>query len=85
MLVSTASAPIVTAALIDRLPPDALVVDMAAPPGSCDLNHAKKTGRKAIWARALGRRAPITVGGSQWSGIARIIDGILAEAPRDAR
>ncbi len=84
VLVSTVPAPIVTATLIDRLPPNALVVDMAAPPGSCDLNHAKNTGRKAIWARALGRRAPITVGGSQWLGIARIIDGILAEATRDA-
>jgi dipicolinate synthase subunit A len=79
VLVSTASAPIVTAALIDCLPAHALVVDTAAPPGSCDLEHAKTTGRKAIWARALGRRAPITVGGSQWVGIARIIDAIIAE------
>ena len=62
VLVSTVPAPIVTSTIIDRLPPHALIVDMAAPPGSCDLNHAKNTGRKAIWARALGRRAPITVG-----------------------
>lgn len=77
VLVSTASAPIVTAVLIDRLGPNTLVVDMAAPPGSCDLKHASATGHKAIWARALGRRAPITVGASQWRGIARIIDQIL--------
>ena len=80
VLVSTASAPIVTAAVIDLLPSHALIVDMAAPPGSCDLKHAKATGRKAIWARALGRRAPVTVGGSQWMGVARIIDGFIAEA-----
>jgi dipicolinate synthase subunit A len=84
VLVSTVSAPIVTSTLIDCLPLNALVVDMAAPPGSCDLNHAKNTGRKAVWARALGRRAPVTVGGSQWLGIERIIDGILAEATRGA-
>lgn len=84
VLLSTVPAPIVTSTLIDRLPAHALIVDMAAPPGSCDLNHAKNTGRKAIWARALGRRAPVTVGRSQWAGIARIIDGILAEATRDA-
>ena len=84
VLISTVSAPIITSTLIDRLPPNALVVDMAAPPGSCDLNHAKNTGRTAIWARALGRRAPVTVGRSQWSGIARIIDGILAEDVHDA-
>jgi dipicolinate synthase subunit A len=78
VLVSTAPAPVVTAALINRLPPQALVVDMTAPPGSCDLNHATQTGRKGIWARALGRRAPITVGASQWRGIVRIIEKILA-------
>jgi dipicolinate synthase subunit A len=84
ILVSTAPAPLVTASLIDRLPDRALIVDMTAPPGSCDLNHATRTGRKAIWARALGRRAPITVGASQWLGITRIIEGILAEATPDA-
>jgi dipicolinate synthase subunit A len=76
-VISTVSAPIVTAALIDRMNARALLVDIAAPPGSCDLDHARKIGLKAIWARALGRRAPITVGRSQWAGISRIIDGIL--------
>jgi dipicolinate synthase subunit A len=85
IVVSTAPAPIVTAAVIDRLARDALLVDLAAPPGSCDLEHARRSGRGAIWARALGRRAPITVGASQWSGIARIIEGILTEVQGDAR
>ncbi len=67
----------------DRLQPTALIIDMTAPPGSCDLSHATTTGRKVIWARALGRRAPITVGASQWLGIARIIDEILAKGTRD--
>jgi dipicolinate synthase subunit A len=84
IVVSTASAPIVNAALIDRMAPAALLVDLAAPPGSCDLEYARTSGRRAIWARALGRRAPITVGASQWGGIARIIEGILGEVPRDA-
>jgi dipicolinate synthase subunit A len=84
VLVSTAPAPVVSSTLIDRLSPRALILDITAPPGSCDLNHAMQTGRKAIWGRALGRRAPITVGASQWLGIARIIEGILAEATTDA-
>jgi dipicolinate synthase subunit A len=84
IVLSTAPAPIVTAAVIDRLARDALVVDLAAPPGSCDLEYAHLSGRGAIWARALGRRAPITVGASQWSGIARIIEGILTEVHGDA-
>ena len=77
VLLSTAPAPVVTTALIDRLPAHALVVDLTAPPGSCDLEYVRGTGRKAVWARALGRRAPVTVGGSQWAGVARIIDGII--------
>ena len=77
VILSTVPAPVVTATIIDRLPTRALIMDLASPPGSCDLAHAIKTGRKAIWARALGRRAPVTVGASQWSGIARIIDAIL--------
>jgi dipicolinate synthase subunit A len=84
VLISTASARIVTSTLIDRLPPHALIIDMAAPPGSCDLKYATQTGRKAIWARALGRRAPVTVGASQWSGVARIIDRILEQSRHDA-
>ncbi|HKZ72726.1 MAG TPA: dipicolinate synthase subunit DpsA [Steroidobacteraceae bacterium] len=82
VIVSTVPAPVVTAAIIDRLPARGLIMDLAAPPGSCDLAHATRTGRKAIWARALGRRAPVTVGASQWRGIAKIIDTILdGEAP----
>lgn len=76
MLLSTAPAPIVTASVIDRLPPAALVMDLSGPPGGVDLDHARESGRTAIWARALGRRAPITVGASQWSGIRKIIAGI---------
>ncbi len=79
MILSTVPAPIVTPAVIDELPPTALVMDLSAPPGGVDLDYAKSTGRPAIWARALGRRAPITVGGSQWSGISKIIDTILRE------
>jgi dipicolinate synthase subunit A len=84
ILVSTASALVVTSTVIDRLRPNSIVVDMASPPGSCDLDYATRSGRKAIWARALGRRAPITVGASQWQGIARIIDAILAESTANA-
>jgi dipicolinate synthase subunit A len=84
IVLSTAPAPIVTPAVIDRLARDVLVVDLAAPPGSCDLEYARLSGRGAIWARALGRRAPISVGASQWSGIARIIEGILSEGHGDA-
>ena len=79
MILSTVPAPIVTKDVIDQLPASALIMDLSAPPGGVDLDYAKHTGRPAIWARALGRRAPITVGGSQWSGIAKIINKILED------
>ena len=77
MIMSTVPAPIVTKQIIDRLPASALVMDLSAPPGGIDLDYAESTGRRAIWARALGRRAPVTVGGSQWTGIAGIIGRLL--------
>ena len=77
MIMSTVPAPIVTKQIIDQLPASALVMDLSAPPGGIDLDYAESTGRRAIWARALGRRAPVTVGGSQWTGIAGIIGRLL--------
>ncbi|RME65809.1 MAG: serine carboxypeptidase [Alphaproteobacteria bacterium] len=77
IICSTVPAPLVTAAVIDRMPENALVIDLSAPPGGCDLDHARKSGRAGIWARALGRRAPITVGASQWMGIERIIRDVM--------
>jgi len=77
MILSTVPAPIITRHVIDQLPPTALVMDLSAPPGGVDLDYAKESGRPAVWARALGRRAPITVGASQWSGIEKIIESIL--------
>ncbi|MDJ0749450.1 MAG: dipicolinate synthase subunit DpsA [Woeseiaceae bacterium] len=77
MIMSTVPAPLVTRHVIDRLPDHALVMDLSAPPGGCDLDYAEQSGRAAVWARALGRRAPITVGQSQWFGIAKIINEIV--------
>ncbi|MGE0502355.1 MAG: dipicolinate synthase subunit DpsA [Rhizobiaceae bacterium] len=63
--------------LLALLPKDALLVDVAAPPGTIDRDAAASMGLKAVWARGMGGRAPITVGRSQWGGISRRIDGIL--------
>jgi dipicolinate synthase subunit A len=53
--------------------PEALLMDLAAPPGGIDFEAAKELNRKAIWARGLGSRAPKTVGQSQWKGISRFL------------
>lgn len=61
------------------LPKHALLVDVAAPPGTIDREAAAELGLKAVWARGMGARAPITVGRSQWSGISRRIEGIMEQ------
>lgn len=73
MLFSTVPAPVAGERVLSGLPPGSLVVDIAAPPGGVDLELARALGHHAVWARGMGRRAPVTVGRSQWTGIARRI------------
>jgi dipicolinate synthase subunit A len=77
MIFSTVPAPVVHAAVLERLPRPALVMDLAAPPGGVDLGTAERLGHRAVWARGMGRRAPVTVGASQWMGIRRRIEAAL--------
>jgi dipicolinate synthase subunit A len=73
MLFSTVPAPAVGRAVLARMAPGSLVVDIAAPPGSVDLDAARALGHRALWARGMGGSAPVTVGRSQWLGISRRI------------
>jgi len=77
IIVSTVPAPIISTEIIDGLSASTLLVDISAPPGSIDLDHARSRGIRAVWARAMGRRAPITVGASQWSGISVTISRLM--------
>ncbi|HET8894222.1 MAG TPA: dipicolinate synthase subunit DpsA [Gaiellaceae bacterium] len=76
VLFSTVPAPVVGRDVLELLPAGALVVDLAAPPGGVDIDLAKALGHRAVWARGLGRRAPITVGQSQWTGIRKRIEAL---------
>jgi dipicolinate synthase subunit A len=82
MLFSTVPSRIIGESVLARLPECALVVDLAAPPGGVDFDAAKALGLKAIWARGLGSRAPITVGASQWDGIRKRIEKIFESEPQ---
>ena len=77
MVFSTVPARVVGAEVLARLPPAALLIDLAAPPGGIDFEAAARLGLKAIWGRGLGGRAPVTVGGSQWGGIRERIETIV--------
>lgn len=77
ILISSVPAQVVTAEMLDNLPSHTLLVDLAAPPGGIDRDAASRMGRKFVWARGLGSRAPVTVGRSQWSGIRWRIENIV--------
>ena len=74
MVFSTVPAAVVRRDVLEQLPRGSLVMDLAAPPGGIDLDAARELGHVAVWARGLGRRAPITVGASQWYGIRKRIE-----------
>ena len=79
LLYSTVPAPVVTRDVLEHMAPGSVVIDLAAPPGGVDLDTAWELGLKGIWARGLGRRAPVTVGASQWRGIRRRIEAVKEE------
>ena len=76
MIFSTVPAAVVGRDALAAVARGSLVMDLAAPPGGVDLDAARELGLVAVWARGLGRRAPITVGASQWAGISRRIQTI---------
>jgi dipicolinate synthase subunit A len=76
MLFSAVPARVIDRDVLEQLPRGSLVMDLAAPPGSVDLDAAEELGHRAVWARGQGRRAPVTVGASQWMGIKRRIEAI---------
>lgn len=76
MIFSTVPAQVVDRSILERLPPGTLVLDIAPPPDHADLELAAQLGHRAVWARGLGRRAPVTVGRSQWTGLRRFITEI---------
>ncbi len=73
LVFNTVPARLMDESRLKRLPSHALVIDLAGPPGGVDLEAAKNLGLKAVWARGLGSRAPVSVGRSQWKGVRRII------------
>ncbi len=76
MVFSTVPAPVVDRSILERLPEGTLVLDIAPPPDHADLELAAQMGHRAVWARGLGKRAPVTVGRSQWMGLRRFITEI---------
>ena len=80
IIIGTVPKQLIGADLLNTVKLEALLVDVAAPPGTIDRDTAGQMGLRAIWARGMGARAPVTVGRSQWTGIRRRVEDILAAA-----
>ena len=80
VIINTIPAKILTRDLLERTRREALIIDLVVPPGGVDFDAAKEMGRKTVWARGMGSRAPVTVGQSQWKGIRRMLLEELAES-----
>jgi dipicolinate synthase subunit A len=76
MILSVVPARVVDRQVLEKLPRGSVVIDLVPPPERSDLESADLLGHRAVWARGLGRRAPITVGASQWRGIRRRIEDL---------
>lgn len=85
MIFSTVPAPVVDREVLGQLPKGSLVLDIAPPPAHANLELAAEMGLRAVWARGLGNRAPVTVGASQWMGLRRRITEIQGEKDRRDR
>ena len=63
VLCNTVPAKVVTQAVLEALPQDALVLDLASKPGGVDWDAAQTLGTRVVWALSLpGKTAPVTAG-----------------------
>jgi dipicolinate synthase subunit A len=79
IVISSVPAQVLNKSMLEKLPPHAFLLDLAAPPGGMDREAIAALGLKYVWARGMGARAPVTVGRSQWIGIQRRIDSLVKE------
>jgi dipicolinate synthase subunit A len=73
LIVSSASGLVMTEAVLAKVDPKAVIIDLCSPPGSVDFPAAEKLGRKVIWARAQAGTAPRTAGYNEWQVVMRIV------------
>lgn len=61
IIFNTIPYPVFNSELLKNVKKDVLIIDLASKPGGLDLEYAKKTGLKTIWALSLpGKVAPIS-------------------------
>lgn len=61
IILNTVPARLFDEALLDRMRPAGLLIDLSSKPGGVDLEAAKRLGRRVVWALSLpGKVAPVT-------------------------
>ena len=78
---NTIPAPIVPAAYLDALPPEAVYIELASAPGGLESGAAKSSGRRILRAPSLpGKTAPRTAGQILGDAVVHILEkeGVLA-------
>jgi dipicolinate synthase subunit A len=72
MVFNTVPVEIVTRDVLEEMPRDCFVLDLASTPGGTDFDAAEELGIDAVLAPGLGGRAPKTAGTYQWMGLRRM-------------
>jgi dipicolinate synthase subunit A len=76
VIVNTVPSRIITADILNKIPVDCYLLDLASYPGGIDFEHAKKLGFKTDWALSLpGKVAPLTAA----EIIKKTIDNVMLE------
>lgn len=70
---NTVPAELLSREVLEGMPGECVIVDLASVPGGTDFDAAEELGITAVLARGLGGRAPKTAGQLQWQGIRRIL------------
>lgn len=73
LIYNTVPAPLVTAKVLAGVSRDALVIDLASPPGGVDQQAAHALGLKSVWARGQAGSAPRYAGWAQFKVLERFM------------
>ncbi len=73
VVINTVRTPMLTRDLLGKVRSDALVMDLASPPGGTDFEAGRELNLKVIWARAQAGSAPRRAGRDEWRVVLRIL------------
>jgi dipicolinate synthase subunit A len=73
MIFNTIPVTVLSRDVLEGVPREAFILDLASTPGGTDFDAAEELGIDAVLAPGLGGRAPKTAGRYQWMGLRRML------------